>query len=619
MAVAHYFQDEALCVKARSRRSASDGVSGSTAGLPDVKSERRVADWESELGNESDGDIASKTLVKVVKENEYFHQAARAVHGDSSTASGTPGSSDDRGTPSSAAGTSRGEESFLDSGYSDPEVRELPRRLDRPPRVPRHMKETNTKVPLEELYVGMTMKGTVRSKCTHGVFINVGSVKDALLSAPRRVRRGLRIGHSVCCLLVSVDLERRHLKVSLIFEDHSGADVDSADEDLNNVLVCRFLREQDERQGIAGQVKTFLPSLVPEGQEAVKKPEPITAAYASVLAELQALGQKLAEAASLPFVARSNELDGEDSDWAMQIGRFQEQIAQFGAFLPILQSAQRAKQVLTQALSCPLSHDIFSKPLFAPDGQVYEQKFIVEWLQRQPMSPLTKQPIRPHQLLRDRVVEEATEALWLLLGEERPRQEVEVHQCVPAEEHFFLGSPELVEAEEWSRHDVSRSELNHAIQARDEAKALRLLEESSIETVDGLSFRSFCEEVPQEGATLLHLALLYGLPRAALAIALHPNFTMHREVMGRQENITALHLAASMGLLDVCEALLQRGGLALAGPEVERSVILLLCPSGDELILKRGQNALDLARQHRHSEIIEFLKEAIEVFLAEEP
>lgn len=153
----------------------------------------------------------------------------------------------------------------------------------------------------------------------------------------------------------------------------------------------------------------------------------------------------------------------------------------------------------------------------------------------------------------------------------------------------------------------------------EQVKALRLVEESGIDTVEGLNVCLCRNADPEVGANLVHLALLNGLPKVALAIALHPAFELHREVMGHNANITALHLAAALGHLDVCKALLQGGGLALAGPEVERSTILNLSPSGHELILKCGQNALDLAKQENHHEVAAFLKASIKIFLAQDP
>lgn len=88
--------------------------------------------------------------------------------------------------------------------------------------------------------------------------------------------------------------------------------------------------------------------------------------------------------------------------------------------------AEKAKEVLERVFCCTLSLDIVRKPVLAPDGQVYEKGHILRWLRDNASSPLTRKPMRPEQLLHDRVVEQATEALWLLKGEDPPEIDDEV-------------------------------------------------------------------------------------------------------------------------------------------------------------------------------------------------
>ena len=42
---------------------------------------------------------------------------------------------------------------------------------------------------------------------------------------------------------------------------------------------------------------------------------------------------------------------------------------------------------------CPISMELMEDPVLCADGQTYERKHIMEWLQRSPTSPITRQPL----------------------------------------------------------------------------------------------------------------------------------------------------------------------------------------------------------------------------------
>lgn len=346
-----------------------------------------------------------------------------------------------------------------------------------------------------------------------------------------------------------------------------------------------------------------LPGLVESCIEKAAKQEQDRQAACEELAAAKAAAEELAGAAKVAVPVT----EASGADWASRIRHACGRIRNLAeAILPVVQQAQKAEEVLATALTCSLSHDIFRKPLFAPDGQAYEAQYIRAWLLRQPVSPFTKQSMRTWELLRDRVLEQAVEALWLLRGKEGPKDQQE---------------PELSRMEEVQREEARPSQapshvrrLRRLIAEGNEAGSLEMLQES--EEMEWLNEQKD-EEGPEDGATVLHLALLSKLPAVAIAIAKHPCFEKHEAGMGQRERITTLHLAAALGFNTVCKALIEHCGAAFCADEVKRSVTLELQPDGGELNLQRGQDALDLAKLHGHAEAATFLKETIKTYLSQ--
>jgi uncharacterized protein YegL len=51
------------------------------------------------------------------------------------------------------------------------------------------------------------------------------------------------------------------------------------------------------------------------------------------------------------------------------------------------------------AYYCPISHELMTDPVNAPDGRTYDRKNIVAWLEKKPESPFTRQPMRVDELV----------------------------------------------------------------------------------------------------------------------------------------------------------------------------------------------------------------------------
>lgn len=329
-------------------------------------------------------------------------------------------------------------------------------------------------------------------------------------------------------------------------------------------------------------------------------------AYASFVADVEVATECLAGEARVPLPPKPEEAAPKMLDFASKVGDCQRRVlGALSALQPLAHRAAKAKEVLEEVLRCPITHDIFVKPVLAPDGHVYEESWLVEWLKLNPVSPMIKIPMRPNDVRPDRVVEQATEALWLLRGEEQPAIEEPssrelVHQAAGT------GDPEVLRPIlEDERPGLG---LLQAITEGQEARALDLLQQSGV--IDGLN-----DYVGEEGATLLHMALLNELPATALAIAQHPHFTEHVSFMGGPlQMVSPLHIAAALGLQHVCEAVLEHSGGGFAIDPLPSRVTLHL-KSGVELRLRRGHNAHDLAVRNGHTQLAEVLNDAIKRFM----
>ena len=58
-----------------------------------------------------------------------------------------------------------------------------------------------------------------------------------------------------------------------------------------------------------------------------------------------------------------------------------------------------------QEYICPLTLDVMTEPLLSREGHNYEREAILSWVADNGTSPLTREPLRPSQLLRNRTLE----------------------------------------------------------------------------------------------------------------------------------------------------------------------------------------------------------------------
>lgn len=95
--------------------------------------------------------------------------------------------------------------------------------------------------------------------------------------------------------------------------------------------------------------------------------------------------QKALEPAGEAQSGKSAEANRASVDWACQAHSFRQRMMLIGGLLlAALQRSQKAKEDLVGILTCSVSKDIFSRPVFAPDGQVYEGISIRRWLRTNP-------------------------------------------------------------------------------------------------------------------------------------------------------------------------------------------------------------------------------------------
>lgn len=346
-------------------------------------------------------------------------------------------------------------------------------------------------------------------------------------------------------------------------------------------------------------------------RKALKEKDLVAAAYNSVLQHVEAISGDLLVEAGEPSPSTSPQTSLSPAHWACALGGFRSRFETCATKLrAFVRHSLQAKEVLDRVLRCSVSLRIFRHPMLAPDGHAYEREMILPWLQRNPQSPLTKQPMRPEELLHDRVVQQATEALWLLRGQSPPPEAKEAMQddCTKSEAHGNSGKEAAGIAAE-SVPPRSQLRLYDAIEIRDEVLAMELLQMPG--EVEGLN-----DQYGEGKATVLHLALLKQLPSVAVAIIQHPDFHGHDCAMGGpRDMVQPFHIAASLGQHDVCEALLQCCGPYLTSFEVHRDVTLTLSPSGDELKLRRHHSPWEMAALNGHSSIVVLIDAATRAWL----
>lgn len=250
---------------------------------------------------------------------------------------------------------------------------------------------------------------------------------------------------------------------------------------------------------------------------------------------------------------------------------------------------EKTFKVLAEVTTCPLTLTLFKQPLLAPDGNSYEKSSIVRWLRKSGLSPVTRDPMREDQLLRNRALERLSEVLPPAGPEELDGEEDT--------------ATDLDHSDEELQDHIPGMELIAAIEEHNEEAALELaLGPLDLDVLNGRH--------GDQRQTVLHLALLHGQPRVAMALLDRRDFREYGVYMGSPAaSICSLHLATALGHHDVCEALFRRGGVVFAGMPVFAACRVAL-GDGEELRFVAGNTSADIARQFGHLHILPMIEAA---------
>lgn len=316
--------------------------------------------------------------------------------------------------------------------------------------------------------------------------------------------------------------------------------------------------------------------------------------YHECLVELQAILSKF------PFRKQSHETEKETLA--------AEPLFAFRSLLSDLRAATDGLQTKLQALrevaTCPLTLSVFRRPMLAPDGHSYEMGPIAKWLRMKGASPVTRQPLRMNQLLRNRPLEKILEILSY------------GHCDVPDEaddelvEEMFQESPVHLALELALRGASSEvqptasagQDLVVAIEEQREDLALALLEGSVEHAILVGTYGEY-------QAPLHTIALIRGMPAVALALINHSDYTSQSVYMGPDHSISGLHLAAALGHRSFCEAFISTVGSVFAIMPVLADVSVRVCDR--DLRFTFGMSAIDIARSHGHIDLAQRLEMAV--------
>lgn len=190
-------------------------------------------------------------------------------------------------------------------------------------------------------------------------------------------------------------------------------------------------------------------------------------------------------------------------------------------------------QGIREAGRCPILQGMMRDPVVASDGQTYDRQAIVPWLRQHRTSPMTRDPLQ-QRLYPNRFAAAVLQQLGEIgLGTS------EVGDGDYAEGIANSNNPQ-------DAADPEPGELQEAINRRDEARALELLERPRLPGLDA---------VDQNGNSVLHLSIIMNLPAVASAIAARDDFS---GINSKDRWCgTALHVAARLGSLEMCRIVLE--------------------------------------------------------------
>lgn len=277
-----------------------------------------------------------------------------------------------------------------------------------------------------------------------------------------------------------------------------------------------------------------------------------------------------------------------------------------------LRSAYSKLQQILQALdelgTCPITLQSLQRPMLAPDGQSYEQRAIQRWLRAKGVSPVTRVPMRMCQLLHNRPLEQLLRVLRG--GPDEISAAEEETSCGPEEDESeldadLLESPALEILHQAQPAASSGADLITAMETQNEELALELAR-------GPLDHAFLNGQHGEQRCTVLHLALLHGMPDVAVALAGRADTLSFHMFMGSPEMaLSALHLAAALGNSSFCEVFLQRSGLLYANLPVFEDIGVRL-RNGEEISFELGDRPAEIARQHGHQDLHRLISAAVE-------
>lgn len=262
-------------------------------------------------------------------------------------------------------------------------------------------------------------------------------------------------------------------------------------------------------------------------------------------------------------------------------------------------------KVLNELATCPVTLQFFQRPVLAPDGHSYERSAIRKWLQLKGASPVTRDPMRISQLLRNRPLERLA---GLMCGQEDAAFEDDDATLEEEDETepnaSLQASPPIEVVYQVQQAIPFGIELITAIETEEEETALALARGHLDTAVLN------CHHGDQH-ASVLHLALLHGMPDVAVAL-LDQSDSFHFQLfMGSpQEALSALHLAAALGSSSFCEAFLRRSGALYAGLPVLADIQVRLS-NGEEVRFYPGERPAEIAWRRGHRDLYRLISAAL--------
>lgn len=235
-------------------------------------------------------------------------------------------------------------------------------------------------------------------------------------------------------------------------------------------------------------------------------------------------------------------------------------------------------QEISSLCTCDLTGDIMKEPVTGPDMRTYELEAIRAWVQRKPTSPHTRMFMDESLLRADRIVPALNE-IRLKYWNTKERE----------------GRGILAKAEGGQK--LVGMELVKAICDRKANAALELLAQPVRDDV--LNKMLKVNGVP---CTLLQVALYHYLPDVARAIASRVDF--RRNSAKSADGLSAIHVAAVLGYVDVCAAIVADQGRSMLSMPILCEACVQL-PNREKVVLNAGSTVLSIARSRGPQALLE--------------